>query len=78
MATQTVNCVSASSCCFNETGDRLLRTSAVAKRLHRTMRAVRYIAERKQIPAIKRGKLWFFKESDVDEYRQYLELRYVQ
>ena len=78
MATQSIGCLSVSSCCFNEAGERLLRTWAVAKRLHRTTRAVRYMAERKQIPAIKHGKLWYFRESDVVEYGRYLELRHVQ
>jgi len=53
---------------FTATGDRLLRVSAVARRLHCTCRMVRYLAERKFIPAIKRGKLWFFRESDVEHY----------
>ena len=55
---------------FTPTGDRLLRVSAVARRLHCTCRMVRYLAEKKLIPAIKRGKLWFFKQSDVECYRQ--------
>jgi excisionase family DNA binding protein len=55
---------------FTAAGDRLLRVSAVARRLHCTCRMVRYLAEKKLIPAIKRGKLWFFKQSDIEHYCQ--------
>jgi|GEM_PF-7054482 hypothetical protein len=54
--------------CFTESGDRLLCASAVARRIGRTPRMIRYLAERKQIPALKRGKLWFFRQTDVDRY----------
>jgi hypothetical protein len=62
----TIQCFSAPSLeCYGEAGQRLLRTTAVARRIGRTPRMVRYLAEEGLVAGFKRGKLWFFRETDV-------------
>jgi len=55
---------------FDREGQRFLPSSVVAKRLCRTTRNVRYLAERRKIFAFKRGKLWYFPETAVESYRR--------
>ena len=62
---------------FTKIGERLLCVTAVAKIIERTPRMVRYLAVRGRIPAFKKGKLWFFKKTDVEHYLQSLECRYA-
>jgi len=64
--------------CFDAAGDRLLRTTGVARRIGKTTRMVRYLAEDGLISGFKLGKLWFFKESDVVRYIRAREAAYVQ
>lgn len=68
MGTQTQFYISVNMPCFGEAGERLLRTTAAARRLGRTPRMVRYLAETNILPGLKHGKLWFFKETDVTRY----------
>ncbi len=77
MGTQSQSCACTPMSCFNADGDRLLRTTGVAHRLDRTARMVRYLAETGLIPGFKRGKLWFFRESDVIRYVREREAEYV-
>jgi hypothetical protein len=53
---------------FAESGERLLRTSAVAIRIGRTPRMVRYLVQRARLVSLRKGKLLLFKLSDVEEY----------
>lgn len=76
MATQTQVHFSA-QCCFSN-GERLLRTTAVARRISRTPRMVRYLAEARLLIGFKRGKLWFFREADVLAFLEFRESAYVQ
>jgi len=78
MGTQTQSCVRIPMYCFNATGDRLLRTTGVARRIGKTPRMVRYLAEAGLIAGLKHGKLWFFRESDVIRYVRARETEYVQ
>jgi excisionase family DNA binding protein len=53
-----------------------LRVNNVARRLQRSERRVRQLAEAGDIPAFKiDGKSWGFRPSDVDIYKQFLEAR---
>jgi excisionase family DNA binding protein len=55
---------------------RPLRVNNVARRLQRSERRVRQLAEAGDIPAFKiDGKSWGFRPSDVDSYKQLLEAR---
>jgi excisionase family DNA binding protein len=55
---------------------RPLRVNNVARRLQRSERRVRQLAEAGEIPAFKiDGKSWGFRPSDVDLYKQLLEAR---
>jgi helix-turn-helix protein len=65
MGTQPQFFVAAPPRCFSAAGERLLRASAVARRIHRTQRMVRYLAEAGLLPGFKCGKLWLFREADV-------------
>jgi hypothetical protein len=56
------------STCFALSGDRLLSTFAVAKRLNKTPRTVRNYIHGGKLSAIRKRKLWFCKESDVVEF----------
>jgi hypothetical protein len=58
--------------------DRLLRATAVARRIGRTPRMVRYLAEARLLIGFKRGKLWFFKEADVLAFIVARDGAYVQ
>jgi len=78
MGTQTQFYISTTPPCFGEAGERLLRTTAAARRLGRTPRMIRYLAETNLLPGLKHGKLWFFKESDVTKYLLTREAGYVQ
>ncbi|MGO9169783.1 MAG: helix-turn-helix domain-containing protein [Candidatus Sulfotelmatobacter sp.] len=55
---------------FTESGERLLRTSAVARRLGVTRRMVGYLAQKGRIATVRRGGLLFFKLSDVEAYQR--------
>ncbi len=77
MGTQTQFCIPASPRCFSASGERLLRTSAVAHRICRTPRMVRYLAEAGLLLGFKRGKLWFFREAEVLAFVQAREGTYV-
>ena len=76
MHTQTV-CSPGTLVYFSPTGERLLTVTTVARIIQRTPRMVRYLAVRGQIPAFKKGKLWYFKKCDVEYYFRSLERRYV-
>jgi hypothetical protein len=78
METQTQFDISGNPPCFGEAGERLLRTTAVARRLGRTPRMIRYLAEANLLPGFKHGKLWFFREMDVAKYLLIREGGYVQ
>jgi excisionase family DNA binding protein len=55
---------------------RPLRVNNVARRLQRSERRVRQLAEAGDIPAFKiDGKSWGFRPRDVDTYKQLLEAR---
>ncbi len=60
---------------FSQLGERILPASAVARRIGKTPRMVRYLIARNQLLAIRRGKLLFCVESEVERYRK--ERRHV-
>lgn len=79
MGTQAQSTICASKICFTSSGDRLLCASAVARRIGKTPRMVRYLAKSGVLPGFKRGKLWFFREADVLMYtREQEAANYVQ
>jgi hypothetical protein len=73
---QSVACDSRS--CFTDSGERLMCASAVARRIGRTPRMVRYLAGTGVIGGLKQGKLWFFREKDVIQYIRVRGGSYVQ
>lgn len=55
---------------------RPLRVNNVARRIQRSQRRVRQLAETGELPAFKiDGKSWGFRPSDVDLYKQIMEAR---
>jgi excisionase family DNA binding protein len=56
------------STCFTIDGDRLLRTSAVAKRIGRTRRMVRIYIRDGHLKAVRKGKFWLCKASEVEGF----------
>jgi excisionase family DNA binding protein len=55
---------------------RPLRVNNVARRLQRSERRVRQLAETGELPAFKiDGKSWGFRPGDVDTYKEHLEAR---
>jgi hypothetical protein len=58
---------------FDRDGQRFLPASVVAKRLCRTTRMVRYLAQNGDILAFKRGKLWYFAEKAVESYSRLIQ-----
>jgi excisionase family DNA binding protein len=58
----------------NHCGERSLRVHIVAKRLNRSRRMVRHLAQTGELHGFKIGlKLWAFRPQDVDAYRRKLE-----
>jgi hypothetical protein len=55
---------------FTESGERLLPSSAVAHRIGRTARMVRYLIEGGQLLGVRRGKLLFCSDSEVERYKR--------
>lgn len=58
----------------NQCGERPLRVHIVAKRLNRSRRMVRHLAQKGELHGFKIGpKLWAFLPQDVDAYRRKME-----
>lgn len=74
MSTQSI-LGSPSSICFTVAGERLLRTSAVAARIGVCPRMVRYLITDGRLGAIRKGKLLFCTESEVDRFLRFRKVR---